>query len=97
LHRTDSAIDSTPMEMSTAELWTGFLAWCGTREPNGELLLEFARHLSARGRSDTAETRYHTIVAILRTRLACNRPAAQTTTAAKSARPNGYASRRMLS
>jgi len=85
------------MEMSTAELWTGFLAWCGAREPNGELLLAFARQLSARGNSDTAETRYHTIVAILRTRLACNRPAAQTASGTRSARPNGYASRRMLS
>ena len=84
------------MKMSTSELWTGFAVWCGAREPADDLLLEYARHLSARGRSDTAEARYHTIVAILRTRLACNRPAAQTTTATKPPRPNGYSTRRML-
>jgi hypothetical protein len=84
--------------MSTAELWSAFLVWCGSREPNGELLLEYAKQLTARGRDETAEARYATIVAILRTRLACNSPAAQSTTGVRRARQAGYgASRRMLS
>ena len=86
------------MEMSTAELWTGFIAWCGPRAPNGDLLLAYAAELSARGRKETADARYHTIVAMLRTRLACNRPATQSTEDVQRPREPGYAvSRRMLS
>ena len=62
------------MEISAAELWSGFVAYCGDREPTPELMGDFARVAAAGGNPSTVDLRAGTIVAILRTRAACNRP-----------------------
>jgi hypothetical protein len=64
---------SARMDISAADLWAGFIAYCGTREPTPELMLAFARSAAVRGNPAIIDMRVGTIMAILRTRLACNR------------------------
>jgi hypothetical protein len=61
------------MDISAADLWAGFIAYCGTREPTPDLMLAFARGAALRGDPAIIDMRVGTIIAILRTRLACNR------------------------
>jgi len=61
------------MDLSAANLWAGFVAHCGERAPSAELMLEYAQEVAAYGIPGMLELRVGTIVAILRTRLACNR------------------------
>jgi len=61
------------MNLSATDLWTAFIAYCGDREPTPELMRSYARGVAGYGNPSMFELRVGTVMAILRTRLACNR------------------------
>jgi len=62
------------MELSANDLWAGFVAHCGERAPHPDLMLGYAQRIAGNSSTGLFEPRVGTILAILRTRMACDRP-----------------------